>query len=83
MHIYDILSKLPLFQGMSSEELHEVVTKLKFSFLTLRNRQCLVDKGHNSRGLLFLIDGELEKLSVSSDGAYTVTERLYTLTINI
>lgn len=76
MHIYDILSKLPLFQGMSSEELHEVVTKLKFSFLTLRNRQCLVDKGHNSRGLLFLIDGELEKLSVSSDGTYTVTEHV-------
>lgn len=74
MHIYDILSKLPLFQGMSSEELREVVTKLKFSFQTLRARQCLADKGHNSRGLLFLIDGELEKRSASSDGAYTVTE---------
>lgn len=81
MQIYDKLLGLPLFQGLSSSDLQDIVAQVKFGFMRYGRNQVFVTEQQPCRSLLFVLDGDVEMLSTSADHSYTVAERLPTPSI--
>lgn len=74
MQIYDKLLGLPLFQGMSSSDLQDVVTRVKFGFNKYSRNTVVVDEGDPCTGILFLLDGDVEMTTTSADHSFSITE---------
>ncbi|MCM1078014.1 MAG: helix-turn-helix domain-containing protein [Bacteroidales bacterium] len=74
--IYDTLLRLPLFQGMSSSDLQEIVSRIRFGFRRHSRNTTVISEGTPCEGLLFLLDGETEIISTAADRSYNVTEEL-------
>lgn len=76
MQLYDTLLGLPLFQGMSSSELEEVVTRIKMGFLKYKRNQTIIQDGDRCQRLLFLLDGEMDVVTTSANHSYHVIEQI-------
>ena len=74
--IYARLIGLPLFQGMSSSDLQDIVSRVRFGFRRYSKNTTIVSGSDKCDGLLFLLDGETDMISVSADHSYRVTEDL-------
>lgn len=78
MQLYDKLLGLPLFQGLSSSDLQNIVSHVKFGFLKYNKGQIVVDEDMPCKGLLFVLDGELEMLSTPADHSFVIAETPHT-----
>lgn len=76
MQIYDKLLGLPLFQGMSSSDLQEVVTHVKFGFHRYSKNHVIADDNAACSSMIFVIDGSVDVITSSNDHSYNVTEHL-------
>lgn len=76
MQLYDTLLGLPLFQGFSSSDLQDVVTRVKMGFLKYKRNQIVVEAGQPCQRLLFLLDGDMDMQSTSADHSFLVTEQM-------
>lgn len=76
MQFYDKIIGLPLFQGMSSSDLQDVIATTKIGFVKHNRNQTIVAEGMPCKNLLFLIDGEAEIRSTFLGGAFSVTETI-------
>lgn len=74
MQLYDKLLGLPLFLGMSSSDLQEIVTKVKFGFTRYNRNTVIVDETEPCNGLLFILDGEVEMTTSAANHSFTITE---------
>lgn len=71
---YALLSRLPLFQGMSLSELDGVIEKVKLGFSKVSKGNFIVCDGQVADKLMFVIRGELAVVTVSDDNAYSIEE---------
>ena len=76
MEIYDRLLQFPLFQGMSHNELMQVVTHTKIGFTKSAAGKRIVREGDDCTHLYFLISGTLTAETAADDRGYTVVEQL-------
>lgn len=76
MQIYDKLLGQPLFQGMSSGDLQEVVAKVRFGFYKHKRNKTVVEDGQECREILFLLNGTMEVISSPADRSFNVTETI-------
>lgn len=76
MQLYDKLLGLPLFQGMSSSDLQEVIANAKIGFMKYVRNQTIITEGQACQRLLFLLDGNMEMTATSADHSFCVTEQL-------
>lgn len=60
MQFYDKLIGLPLFQGLSSNDLQVIVSTVKFNFMTYPRYKVVVERGMPCKQLIILVSGELE-----------------------
>lgn len=67
MQIYDKLLGIPLFQGMSSSDLQDVVSSVKFDFQQYVRGRAIVSQGMPCKRLYVVLEGEVE-LVRESDG---------------
>lgn len=88
MQLYDKLLGLPLFQGMSSSDLQNVVAHAKIGFLKHNRNQVIVAADMPCKNLIFLLDGDVEVTtsftpsasdatpceSITTADSFTVTE---------
>lgn len=74
--LYNKLITLPLFVGMSKDELKEIVTQTKFNFLKAESGNIIVREDEKSGQLLLLVSGEIELSSHADDKGYVVYEYL-------
>lgn len=72
--LYNKLVTLPLFMGMSKEELEQIVTQTKFDFRKSEPGEIIVKEGEKSGHLLLLADGEIEMQTSADDKGYSVHE---------
>lgn len=70
------LSRIPLFTGMSMDELQRVVGKTKIDFLKFGTGDTIVRQGGKCGRLMVLIDGTITCNRTADDGSYDVTETL-------
>lgn len=71
---YEKLVRLPLFTGMSRDELGHVVEKTKFLFKKADKGCVIAQEGDPCGQFVFLIDGRVEMETWSADHSYCVFE---------
>ena len=73
---------IPLFQGMSKNELTQVIGQTKLRFDKYAKGEVIHQENDACDHLMFLIDGEIDAISYADDRSYRVEERFappYTL----
>lgn len=73
---YSLLSRLPLFQGMSGAEFDELISHLPFDFSKVDEGKIIVGEGELAQKLVFVVNGELTSEVFSADKGYSITEYL-------
>jgi DNA-binding transcriptional ArsR family regulator len=76
LQLYSSLQQLPLFQGMSSSDLTNVIAHTKFGFIKVAKDKMAIKEGEICTNLVFLLNGTLKVESVSDDHSYKITEIL-------
>lgn len=76
LQLYDKLLRFPLFQGMSYNDLTELVAHTKFDFAKFAVGEHLAQRGEMCRRLLFVTDGKLHVTTWADGGDYTVEEHI-------
>ena len=74
--IYEKLLELPLFQGMSHNDLNQVVAHTKFGFLKIAHNKTVVKEGDACQHIYFLTSGSVKVESRADDGSYTLIEKM-------
>ena len=74
--VFEKLLELPLFQGMSHNDLHQVVAKTKFGFLKIARNKIIVHEGDPCQHIYFLTSGSAKVESRADDGSYIFTETM-------
>ncbi len=75
--LHERLLELPLFQGMSRNDIKQVVTSTRFKHISYAEGKVIVSEGDICDRLLFLIDGIIDATGRADDNGYSITERLY------
>lgn len=76
VRLYDNLLELPLFLGMSRNDLQTVAGKTKFDFRKFPEEAVIVSEGEACKDLFFLLKGNVIVETVSDDHAYRIVEEL-------
>lgn len=75
--VYDKLLRLPLFTGMSLDELKNIIGKTKMDFDKKAEGMVIVRRGEKSGRMLIILDGEVESVAEADDGSYSLAETLH------
>ena len=71
--MYDTLLQLPLFQGLSKEDLTNILAKVKLHFLRFKDDEVILEAGTTCDLFMFIIKGAISATTISPDGSYEVT----------
>lgn len=71
---YDTLLALPLFLGMSRNNLRDAAGITKFDFLKLKDDEAIVKEGEPCKHLFFLLKGSIDVITEADDHGYRVEE---------
>ena len=72
--MYNTLLQLPLFQGMSKDELSEIIERVKFHFVKVNDKRPLFVQGEPCNKLAFLLGGTLLAETAAPCGTFTFVE---------
>ena len=72
--MFDTLLQLPLFQGMTLEDLTHIVGKTKMHFEKYKAQEIIELAGEPCQRFTFVLNGEVEVITTSPDGSYSFTE---------
>lgn len=70
------LLELPLFQGMSRNDLEQILSETKFRQLSFARGKVIVHEGETCNKLYFLVKGQITTTCHSDDKSYSITETL-------
>lgn len=76
LQLYDKLIELPLFIGISTDELSDIVGQTKFGFHKLSVDKLLVSTDDKCTQLFFLMSGTLRVVSYADNYRYRIEEEL-------
>ena len=76
LQLYDKLIELPLFIGISTDELSDIVGQTKFGFHKLAVDRSLVSTDDKCTQLFFLMSGTLRVVSYADNYRYRIEEEL-------
>lgn len=74
--MFDTLLQLPLFQGLTQEDLTSILGKVKLHFDRHKPGETLLKRGMPCNQLLFVLKGEISAYTPAADGTYAVTEQM-------
>lgn len=74
MTLYEQILSLPLFQGLSHEDLDNIVTHTKFDFTRVEPGKDIVHEDTPCTKLRFLLNGTAVVHSRADDNSYSVDE---------
>ena len=72
--MYDNLLLLPLFQGLSKNDMTTIIEKVKLDFQTYPKGETIIRQGNPCEKLCFLLNGELRVQTKDAKHAYALTE---------
>lgn len=73
-NMYESLLRLPYFQGMSKDELTQILDKVKLDFISTTNGESIVRQGEKCNRFIILLKGFFTAETLSEDGSYKLTE---------
>lgn len=74
--MYELLTAIPLFSGVSKEKLTEIVGNTKFHFLKYLPGEQFIKPGESCTHLKFIISGKARLSITNRDGRFTVSQTL-------
>ena len=74
--MYDNLLQLPLFQGLSKDDLTSIIEKVKLHFLSYKKDQTIALQGVPCQQLTFLLGGEIILSTTDETFGYTLSETI-------
>lgn len=74
--MYEILMRLPLFNGVSHERISEIVGMAKFHFLKYLPGETIVTAGEPCTHIKFIISGKARLHIANADGRFRVSQSL-------
>lgn len=74
LHLYDKLLQFPLFQGMSRNDLDDIVAYTRLGFHKFRTGDDIVREGYDGNHLYFLVDGKIKIITSAADRSFTFAE---------
>ncbi len=72
--LYDSLLALPLFLGMSRNDLQEAAGKTRFNFQKIETGETIVKEGDPCQHLYFLLTGDIVVITEANDHGYRIAE---------
>ena len=76
MQLYDQLLLFPLFQGMSRDNLEQVVGHTRFGFHKYEPKKWVAKENDKHHQMSFLLSGVLQAVTFSDDHVYSVVEEV-------
>lgn len=74
--MYDNLLLLPLFQGLSKNDLTTIIEKVKFHFLTYQDNDTIIRQGDACHELCFLLNGTITVQTTDDEHAFSLSEAM-------
>lgn len=74
--LYSKLMELPMFQGMSKDDLMAVIGQTRFDFAQKEVGETIVSAGDECAHLSFLLSGQMEVRSQADDNSYIFIEEI-------
>lgn len=72
--MYDLLLQLPLFQGLSNEQLTLILEKVPFHFKKFRNNEYLVHEGDTCNEVIFILSGRIRMVTPALKSSVLIVE---------
>ncbi len=73
---YNKFLQLPLFQGIDKKTLTNIIEKVKFNFKTFDADTHIIKKGMSCKALIFILEGDVIKETISQDNTFTIEESI-------
>lgn len=74
--MFDTLLLLPLFQGLTIEDLTEIIEKAKLNFVKHKPKALFIESEQPCKDLTFVLRGTFSKTTTEKDGLYSVIETI-------
>ena len=71
------LLALPLFQGITQQELHKLAAHARFHFQKLNSGITFIKEGEACKDLFFLLQGKIEITTSAANNSFMVKDLLY------
>lgn len=75
--MYDTLMSLPLLRGISSELLHNIISRTKFHFSKFNPADSIVETGQPCTRIKFIISGSVRTSIANKTGKFRVNQTLH------
>lgn len=74
MKLYDSLQSSPLFQGLTSDNLLQIIGQTKFSFHKIAAGDTIKDEGEKCNRLALVTSGQAKSIAHADDHGYSIEE---------
>lgn len=74
MKLYDSLQSSPLFQGLTSDNLLQIIGQTKFSFHKIAAGDTIKDEGEKCNRLALVTNGQAKSIAHADDHGYSIEE---------
>lgn len=74
--MFEKILQLPLFQGLTTNEISEVLSHIRLDFVNYQAGDEFVIQGDACKGLIYIIHGEIASEYRDSQGRFTFSEKL-------
>ena len=74
--MFEKILQLPLFQGLTTNEISEVLSHIRLDFVNYQAGDEFVIQGDVCKGLIYIINGEIASEYRDSQGRFTFSEKL-------
>lgn len=72
--MYEMLMQLPVFQGVSSDQMTHILEVTRFEFKTFREGEVICNSGDYCRGVTFLLSGRLKMVTPVFNNRMHITQ---------
>lgn len=74
--MYDTLLELPLFQGLTKENITSIIEKVKMGFHKIDNKQIIASQNSQCNNLIFILSGKVKVTTKDEKYNFTIEENI-------
>ena len=74
LNLYDKLREIPLFQGLTSDNLMQIIGQTKFSFKKFGKNDIIKKEGEKCDNVAILLSGDVKTIAYADDHGYSIEE---------
>ena len=76
LNLYDKLREIPLFQGLTSDNLMQIIGQTKFSFKKFGKNEIIKKEGEKCNNIVILLNGDVKVVAHADDHSYSIEEHI-------